>query len=53
MSVLKESLLEAANAGLFNVKLDKKWEVPAFQFYMGDLANTVAYAGNFAADDPF
>jgi|688.fasta_scaffold475953_2 hypothetical protein len=36
-----------------DVKLDKKFEVPEFQFYMGDLANAVNYAENFPADDPF
>lgn len=53
ISVFEEALREAAAQGLLTSKLDKKWEAPAFQFYMGDLANSIEYASRFAADDPF
>jgi hypothetical protein len=37
---------------LFNAVLDKKYEVPYFQFYMGDLGNFVEYANKLPAIDP-
>ena len=36
-----------------DVTLDKKWQVPSFQLYMGDLANSVPFASYYPADDPF
>lgn len=53
LSSMREALKYAYSLGLADVKLDKKWEVPSFQLYMGDLANAVSYAANFPADDPF
>ena len=53
LSSFGEALKYALSLGLADVTLDKKWEVPSFQFYMGDLANAVNYAANFPADDNF
>ena len=39
--------------GLVDVALDKKYEVPYFQFFMGDLGNFVDYANKLPAHDPF
>lgn len=38
--------------GLFNQVLDKKYEVPFFQFFMGDMGNFVEYANKLPAHDP-
>lgn len=38
--------------GILNVKLDKKWEVTAFQFYAGDLANSIPFLNQFNAELP-
>jgi hypothetical protein len=38
--------------GLVNANLDKKYEVPYFQFFMGDLGNFVEYANKLPAHDP-
>jgi len=35
---------ESVTKGLFDVTPDASWEVPGFQFYMGDLGNSVPYA---------
>lgn len=42
----------ALSQGILNVKLDKKWEVPAFQLYAGDLANSVPFLDKFNAELP-
>lgn len=39
--------------GLFDQVLDKKYEVPYFQFFMGDLGNFIDYANTLPAHDPF
>jgi hypothetical protein len=44
---------EAIQKGLFDVSLDKSWEVPTFQFYMGDLGNSVIYANYAPSGDSF
>lgn len=44
---------EAISKGLFDVTVDKSWEAPGFQFYMGDLGNFVPYANYAPANDPF
>lgn len=49
---LKAAFITALGKGLFTVKLDKKWEGQAFQFYIGDLANGVPFGNNFASDLP-
>jgi hypothetical protein len=46
-------IVEAVNQGILNIVLNKLWEVPQFQFYMGDLANFMDYSNNFQADSPF
>jgi hypothetical protein len=48
-SLVKEALLK----GFFDRVLDKSWDVPGFQFYMGDLGNFVEYANNAPSSDPF
>lgn len=35
------------------MNIDKKWQVPAFQFYMGDLSNVFSAAYDYKPDDPF
>ena len=38
--------------GILNVTIDRMWDVPNFQFYMGDLANVVPEAANsYQAND--
>lgn len=44
---------EALSKGLFDVNLDKTWETPGFQFYMGDLGNSVNYANYAPSGDRF
>jgi hypothetical protein len=53
MGTVKNAVLQASAAGLFNADLDKKYEVPYFQFFMGDLGNSVSYADRLPAHDPF
>lgn len=53
MPVLTETLRDALRAGLFNVTLDKGWQVPAFQFFMGDLSGAIPAAEKYAPDDAF
>lgn len=44
---------EGISKGLFDVTVDKSWDAPGFQFYMGDLGNSVPYANYAPANDPF
>jgi hypothetical protein len=44
---------EALSKGLFDVTLDRTWEVPGFQLFMGDLGNAVPYASYAPAGDRF
>lgn len=44
---------EALTKGLFDVNLDRTWDVPGFQLYMGDLGNSVPYANYAPASDRF
>jgi hypothetical protein len=44
---------EALAKGLYDVTPDRTWEVPSFQFFMGDLGNSVYYANNAPAGDRF
>lgn len=53
ISSWREAYKYALELGLADVKLGKQWEVPSFQFYMGDLSNAVSFAEKVPADDPF
>ena len=53
MGIVKTTIQRAATMGLFDQTLDKKFEVPYFQFFMGDLGNFVDYANYLPAHDPF
>jgi len=53
MGIIKTTLQRAVNQGLFNQELNKQYEVPYFQFFMGDLGNFVDYANKLPAHDPF
>lgn len=53
MGMVKTTIQRAVAAGLFNMQLDKRNEVPYFQFFMGDLGNFVDYANKLPAHDPF
>lgn len=44
---------EGISKGLFDVNVDSTWEVPNFQFYMGDLGNSVKHANYLPANDRF
>ena len=50
MSTLSETFKYALAQGLYNVNLDKNWEVTAFQFYMGDLSNFMSAANKYQPD---
>lgn len=52
MGIVKTTIQKAINMGLTNAVLDKKYEVPYFQFFMGDLGNFVDYANKLPAHDP-
>lgn len=52
MKVIESSFKSALRQGLYDLTLDKKWEVNVWQFYMGDLANIVSEANLYPADDP-
>lgn len=41
LAVFEETLRLALNNGLMDVTLDNKWDVPAFQLYMGDLSDSI------------
>ena len=41
------------NKGLFDQNVDNAWQVPGFQFFMGDLGNSVPYANFLPAQDEF
>lgn len=53
MGSVKATVQKAAAMGLFDQVLDKKFEVPTFQFFMGDMGNFVEYANKLPAHDPF
>lgn len=53
LAVFEETLRLALNNGLMDVTLDNKWDVPAFQLYMGDLSDSIPQARNYVPDDPF
>lgn len=44
MGTLEAVWKHAVKKGLANRKLDKTWQAQGFQFYVGDLANSVPYA---------
>lgn len=52
MGMVRATVQKAATMGLFNQVLDKKYEVPYFQFFMGDMGNFVEYANKLPAHDP-
>ena len=47
MTTLLEVWKYSLTKGILDVKLDKKWEVQAFQLFAGDLANSVSFLENF------
>jgi hypothetical protein len=53
MGQIRATVQRAGAMGLFNQVLDKKYEVPYFQFFIGDLGNFVEYANKLPAHDPF
>lgn len=53
MGSVKATIQRAATMGLFDQVLDRRYEVPQFQFFMGDLGNFVDYANKLPAHDPF
>lgn len=53
LAQVRNSLIFALEQGLGDVTVDKKWEVSAFQFYMGDLGNMFPAAYDYKPDDPF
>lgn len=53
MGTIRLTIEQAASKGLFDAMLDKKYEVPFFQFFMGDLGNFVEYADRLPAHDSF
>ena len=50
---MKAIIKEALYQGLYDRTIDSSWDVPGFQFYMGDLGNFVPYANNAYAMDRF
>lgn len=53
MGSIQTTVQRAASMGLFDQVLDKRYEVPFFQFFMGDMGNFVEYANKLPAHDPF
>ena len=53
MTTLSEGWRYAVENGILTTTINKQWEVPTFQMYMGDLANVVEEAKNYPPDDPF
>jgi hypothetical protein len=51
--IVRSMFKEALTKGLYDVTLDRTWEVPGFQFFMGDLGNSVPYANYAPAGDRF
>lgn len=51
-SSLKFIITQSLSKGLYNVELDKSWEVPVFQLYMGDLSNALPFANSFPSLTP-
>ncbi len=49
---IKNIIQESISRGIYNVTLDKSWQVQIFQLYIGDLANAVPYADYFNANSP-
>ena len=52
-STVRAMIKEALSKGLYDVTLDRTWEVPGFQLFMGDLGNAVPYATYAPAGDRF
>jgi hypothetical protein len=44
-------LIDAAKSGFFDATLNYAWDVPYFQFYMGDLTS-IPEAANYPAHQP-
>lgn len=53
LTSMRETLLHALDQGLLDVKPDRRWEVSAFQFYMGDLIRAVPEAKKYPPEDRF
>ena len=41
---MEETFKFALKQGLYSVGIEKNWQVPMFQFYMGDLSNFIPEA---------
>lgn len=52
-STVRAMIKEALSKGLYDVTLDRTWDVPGFQLFMGDLGNAVPYATYAPAGDRF
>lgn len=52
MGMVRATIERAASQGLFDQALDKNYEVPFFQFFIGDLGNFIDYANKLPAHDP-
>ena len=53
MGSIRATVQKVATMGLFDQVLDKRYEVPMFQFFMGDMGNFIDYANKLPAHDPF
>ncbi len=51
--IVRSMIKEALTQGLYDVTLDRTWETPGFQLFMGDLGNSVPYANYAPAGDRF
>lgn len=52
MTSLKSVFNDALGSGLFDVTIDNQWQVPAFQFYMGDLTASIPESKSYPSEDP-
>ena len=50
---MRQMFKYAVSSGLYAAKIDRLWEVPSFQFYMGDLSNVIPEASRYLPDSPF
>jgi hypothetical protein len=53
INTIRSVFKEALSKGLYDVNLDRTWEVQGFQFFMGDLGNSVNYANSVPSSDRF
>lgn len=52
MKVIEGAFKAVLKQGIYDITLDRKWEVQFWQFFMGDLGNIASEANNYPADDP-